>query len=215
MSSILWAADPPKEVVGFGGKLTGTVQTNDQDEGDEVVVLVATAEPAPASEVKDGSALVGKQVPVTARWKNGNEKDQKTVDYLKSLQVGDKVAVSVFWEKEANRLRLYIPEMAVAQSKEAAGFGGELTGTVQKNDPEEGDQVVILVTNASPSPASEVKDGTTLVGQPVVVTARWKTGNEKDQKTVDYLKSLQVGDNVTVTVFWEKEVKKLRLYIPE
>jgi hypothetical protein len=97
VAGMVWG-ETPKEAVGFFGKATGTVKSAKAD-GTSFVLTVLTAEPGEKSLVKDGNALVGKELTLGTRMPKKDHVAAPHVEdvaFIKSLKPGMEVTVTIF-----------------------------------------------------------------------------------------------------------------------
>ena len=99
----------PEEATGFSGSLEGTILRKAPSNG-WLVLTVSKAEPDKKSKVKDGSALVGKEIPVSSRLA-GNTPFPEQVAYIETLKVGDKVTLKVRYNDNAGNIAIRLAEV--------------------------------------------------------------------------------------------------------
>ena len=108
----------PKEVVGFWGKVTGTVKSAKAD-GLSFVLTITDAQPdEKQSAVKDSAPMIGKVITLGTRMPKKDGKpypSPEDVAYIKSLKPGDTISVKIFAVRaDPTVLRVQGPGEAVA-----------------------------------------------------------------------------------------------------
>jgi hypothetical protein len=91
-------AATPKEAVGFRGSVEGKVKSAKPD-GSSFVLTVTKADPEEKSTVKDGSAMVGKEITLGVRMPRKDGKPYPSPEdeaWIKTLKPGANVRVKVF-----------------------------------------------------------------------------------------------------------------------
>ena len=92
---------------------------------------------------------------------------------------------------------------AAATPKEAVGFFGSVTGTIKSTEAD-GSSFTIEVKSAVPEAKSAVKDVEPMVGKILTLGTRMPHVDGKPTHNADdvlYVKSLAVGDEITIKVF--------------
>jgi hypothetical protein len=123
----------PQEAIGYVGSLDGTV-TKKAPQGAWIVLLVSNAQPDAKSTVKDGSVLVGKALPISARL-SGNEPFPEQKAYISSLSVGDKLAIKVFYNDNAGNIALRLAEVPDRAAVQGAAVQGADKKSAAENQP--------------------------------------------------------------------------------
>ncbi|GEM_PF-2869001 len=98
-------AEVPKEAAGFSGKIEGTV-TNFKANGNWVAVKVTKAEPDAKSTVKDGAAVVGKEIAVKVRFDKQNGQNSEDTTFVKGLKAGDAIQLVVNYVASQNAMAM-------------------------------------------------------------------------------------------------------------
>jgi hypothetical protein len=121
-------AATPKEAIGFWGVMTGTVKSAQAD-GTSFVLTVSKAEPDETkSAVKDGTAMVGKDLTLGTRMPRKDGKpypSPEDVAFIKSLKPGMTVTVKIFAvHSDTKTLRLQAPGEIVAPKEKPKADAG-------------------------------------------------------------------------------------------
>jgi hypothetical protein len=119
-TSLAASAATPKEAVGFMGTATGAVKSAQKD-GSSFVLVISSAEPNEQSAVKNGAAMVGKEITLGVRMPRKDGKPTQHVDdvaWIKTLKPGQVVKVKIFAVRaDPSVLRITEPGQDVTPQK--------------------------------------------------------------------------------------------------
>jgi hypothetical protein len=120
MSASARAEKPPvpDEAKGYIGTLEGAVKEKAPANG-WISVTVTKATPDRKSKVKDGSVLVGKDIPVSCRLA-GNDPFPKQKAYFGTLKAGDQVNLTVFYNDHGESTAIRLKEVPAGSTTKPA-----------------------------------------------------------------------------------------------
>lgn len=202
MAQAAAVSPPPAAALGFKGKIDGTVAKADK-ENKVLVLKVSQVTAGDGSTATDAQALVGQEVAIGLQ--HGKDAAGKLVpdadqmDLLGRLTVGQAVQVSAQTWQGKHLIFAGFPATHELAPEAAAGFVGEVEGTLQFVDPQQS-WFVIKLTKVTAGEKSKAEKPEALTGLSIRVGARY-TKNPSGQSVpskqdCEFIGKLKKGDTL-------------------